>query len=197
MVTPPESAKQMVSTISQGLKKSGRKPEGFDMAGCAWFSVAEQSRAAKDTIRKVIAYFGPYLEEEALKTIGVSLKHFNRIKELVLDPGTSAESLAETLNSFTMVRRAACKKSDELLGFPLLGVPMTVWRDQGKVPDEILKWREAQLATMLMVRYADILLLHSVDGWSLLPNTVLRQNIYTDPQKPIRNEARPVPNRGA
>jgi acetyl-CoA decarbonylase/synthase complex subunit gamma len=48
-----------------------------------------------------------------------------------------------------------------------------------------MKWREAHLAAMLIVRYADVLVMHGDDGWSLLPNTVLRQNIYTDPRKPV------------
>ncbi|MEM2912517.1 MAG: acetyl-CoA decarbonylase/synthase complex subunit gamma, partial [Candidatus Bathyarchaeia archaeon] len=29
---------------------------------------------------------------------------------------------------------------------------------------------------------------HSIDGWVLLPNVVLRQNIYTDPRKPVAVE---------
>jgi acetyl-CoA decarbonylase/synthase complex subunit gamma len=32
------------------------------------------------------------------------------------------------------------------------------------------------------------MILHSVDGWSLLPNVILRQNIYTDPRKPVAVE---------
>jgi acetyl-CoA decarbonylase/synthase complex subunit gamma len=52
------------------------------------------------------------------------------VEDLVLDPGTFAnEGLADTLNNFTMLRRAACKGGEELAGFPLLGVPMTVWMD--------------------------------------------------------------------
>jgi acetyl-CoA decarbonylase/synthase complex subunit gamma len=89
------------------------------------------------------------------------------------------------MNNFTMIRRAACKKGDELCGFPLLGVPMMAWTEKGEAVDEIVKWREAYLASMLIMRYADVLILHSVDGWSLLPNVVLRQNIYTDPGKPV------------
>jgi acetyl-CoA decarbonylase/synthase complex subunit gamma len=89
------------------------------------------------------------------------------------------------LNNFTMIRRAACKNGDELLGFPLIGVPMVAWIEQSDAPEEIVKWREAYLATMLIVRFADIIILHSVDGWSLLPNVILRQNIYTDPRKPV------------
>jgi acetyl-CoA decarbonylase/synthase complex subunit gamma len=41
---------------------------------------------------------------------------------------------------------------------------------------------------MLIVRYADVLIMHETDGWALLPNTVLRQNIYTDPRKPVAVE---------
>ncbi|MCJ7559703.1 acetyl-CoA decarbonylase/synthase complex subunit gamma [Candidatus Bathyarchaeota archaeon] len=108
------------------------------------------------------------------------------VQDLVLDPGTFLnEGLADTLNNFTMLRRAACKVGEALAGFPLMGVPMVAWMDKGEAADEIVKWREAYLAAMLIVRYADVLVIHGADGWSLLPNTVLRQNIYTDPRKPV------------
>ena len=111
------------------------------------------------------------------------------VEDLVLDPGTFAnDGLADTLNNFTMLRRAATKGGEELAGFPLLGIPMVAWADRGEAADEIVKWREAYLAGMLIVRYADALIIHGADGWSLLPNTVLRQNIYTDPRKPVAVE---------
>jgi acetyl-CoA decarbonylase/synthase complex subunit gamma len=112
------------------------------------------------------------------------------IEDLVLDPGTfTNEGLADMLNNFTMIRRAACEKGDELCGFPLMGVPMVAWMERGEAVDEIVKWREAYLASMLIVRFADIVIMHSVDGWSLLPSVVLRQNIYTDPRKPVAVES--------
>jgi acetyl-CoA decarbonylase/synthase complex subunit gamma len=111
------------------------------------------------------------------------------IEDMVLDPGTfSREGLANTLNNFTMIRRAACKKGDKLSGFPLIGVPMVAWMDRDEAPLEIAKWREAYLAAMLIVRFSDILIMHDVDGWALLPPVVLRQNIYTDPRKPVAVE---------
>src|SRR4030043_2425592 len=111
------------------------------------------------------------------------------VQDIVLDPGTFAdEGMTDTLNNFTMLRRAACKAGEELAGFPLLGIPMTAWVDKGELADEIVKWREAYLAGMLIVRYADALIIHGADGWSLLPNAVLRQNIYTDPRKPVAVE---------
>jgi len=108
------------------------------------------------------------------------------VNQLVLDPGTFLdEGLSDTLNGFTALRRAACKLSDELSGFPLIGVPIVVWTDKAKSPEELVKWKEAYLAAMLTVRFADILILHTIDGWALLPLVVLRQNLYTDPRKPV------------
>ncbi len=108
------------------------------------------------------------------------------VTDLVLDPGTfTNEGLPDTINNFTMLRRAACKGGEELAGFPLMGVPMVAWVDRGETAEDLIKWREAYLASMLLVRYADVLVMHGADGWSLLPTTVLRQNIYTDPRKPV------------
>jgi len=112
------------------------------------------------------------------------------VEDLALDPGTfSSDGLGDTLNNFTMIRRAACERGNELCGFPLIGVPMVAWMERGEAVDEIVKWREAYLASMLIVRFADVVILHSVDGWSLLPNVILRQNIYTDPRKPVAVES--------
>jgi len=112
------------------------------------------------------------------------------VENLVLDPGTFLnDGLADTLNNFTMLRRAACKGGEELAGLPLMGVPMVAWMGKGDMADELVKWREAYSAAMLIVRYADVIVMHGTDGWMLLPNTVLRQNIYTDPRKPVAVDA--------
>ena len=123
-----------------------------------------------------------------LKSLTKTLLEYG-VEDLVLDPGTFlGDGLGDTLNNLTMVRRAACKGGDELLGFPTIGVPMVAWMDRGGAPEEVVKWREAYLAAMLVVRFADVIIVHSSDGWTLLPNVVLRQNIYTDPRKPVAVE---------
>jgi acetyl-CoA decarbonylase/synthase complex subunit gamma len=107
------------------------------------------------------------------------------VKDLVLDPGTfTGKELSKTINNFTMVRRNACKGGDDLLGFPLIGIPMTVWSSE-KDSKEMLAWKEAYVASMLISRYADILIMHSIDGWVQLPTVIWRFNIYTDPRKPV------------
>jgi acetyl-CoA decarbonylase/synthase complex subunit gamma len=111
------------------------------------------------------------------------------VEDLVLDPGTFAdEGLSDTLNNFTMVRRNACNKEDKLLAFPLIGTPITAWIGE-EAPEEMLAWKEAYVASMLMSRYADLLIMHSLDGWVQLPTVIWRFNIYTDPRKPVAVES--------
>ncbi len=107
------------------------------------------------------------------------------VEDLVLDPGTfPGEGLSDTINNFTMVRRNACKGGDDLLGFPLVGTPITVWSGE-KDSKEMRAWEESYAASMLISRYADILIMHSLDGWVQLPTVIWRFNIYTDPRKPV------------
>jgi 5,10-methylenetetrahydromethanopterin reductase len=108
MVTPPESAKHMVDAIHAGLRKAERKSADIDIAGCAWFSVSESRLSAQDSIRKIIAYFGPYLEEKALNTIGLSVADFSNIKTYI-SQGRYAE--AEAL------------VNEQMLGLAVVGTP--------------------------------------------------------------------------
>jgi acetyl-CoA decarbonylase/synthase complex subunit gamma len=110
------------------------------------------------------------------------------VKDLALDPGTfPSDGLIDTVNNFTMLRRSSCEKGDELLGFPLIGTPIVAWAEHEKEP-EVARWKEAYIASMLITRYADLLIMHSTDGWVLLPITILRQNLYTDPRRPAAVE---------
>ncbi|MDR1993734.1 MAG: acetyl-CoA decarbonylase/synthase complex subunit gamma [Nitrososphaerota archaeon] len=144
----------------------------------------------KDMAELAIMYDAPLVASapndlNALVSLAKTLQDYG-VKDIVLDPGTFAnDGLADTLNNFTMLRRAATKGGDELAGLPLLGVPMVAWANKGDMADDLVKWRESYIASMLITRFADIIILHNNDGWSLLPTVVLRQNIYTDPRKPV------------
>jgi len=83
MVTPPESASLVVAPIIDGLLAAGREPARFDICGCAWLSVAEDGRAARDHIREVVAYFGPYFGDRTLATIGLAASDFDLIRSLI------------------------------------------------------------------------------------------------------------------
>jgi acetyl-CoA decarbonylase/synthase complex subunit gamma len=124
---------------------------------------------------------------DLLKSLVKTLKEYG-VEDLVLDPGTfPSTGLGDTVNNFTMIRRAACNMGDELLGYPLLGTPIVAWTEPASSPT-VSAWKEAQVASMLIIRFADILIMHGTEGWALLPLAVLRQNIYTDPRKPVAVE---------
>jgi 5,10-methylenetetrahydromethanopterin reductase len=83
MLTPPESAPYMVEHIRRGAREALRSLDGFVVSGCAWLSLSGTPRAAADVMKKMIAYFGPYLEEPALNTIGVSQEDMRPLRERV------------------------------------------------------------------------------------------------------------------
>jgi acetyl-CoA decarbonylase/synthase complex subunit gamma len=121
---------------------------------------------------------------DLLKSMVKTMKEYG-IEDLVLDPGTfTSTGLGDTINNFTMLRRAACEMGDEMVGYPLIGTPITAWTEDASSAT-LNAWKEAQVASMLVTRFADILIMHGTEGWALLPLTVLRQNIYTDPRKPV------------
>jgi len=123
-----------------------------------------------------------------LKSLAKTLKEYD-VNDIVLDPGTFWDSgISTTVDDLTILRLKAINEGDEDLGYPLLGAPMVAWA--GKEEDPLVKeWNEAMLASVLVTRYADVMILHSVSGWSLLPLIFLRQNLYTDPRKPVAVEA--------
>jgi acetyl-CoA decarbonylase/synthase, CODH/ACS complex subunit gamma len=108
------------------------------------------------------------------------------VDDLVLDPGCGFRGdLQETMSALTQIRIAAIREEDELLGYPLAGAPATLWEtlyDEGK---DVVRWKEACLAAMMVVRYVDLLMVSSASKWSTLPLVVLRNNIYNDPRRPV------------
>jgi acetyl-CoA decarbonylase/synthase complex subunit gamma len=97
------------------------------------------------------------------------------VDDLVLDPG--AGTAAGTLALATQLRRLAIKKNRRDLGFPLIAFAGAA------TPEE-----EAVAASQAIAKYAGVVVLDSADPALLYPLLTLRQNVYTDPQKPIQVE---------
>ena len=171
--------------LETGLEVAGKsKPLLYAATKDNWKEMAGLAKAYKCPL----TVFAPN-DLDLLRSL-VSMLLSSGVEDLVLDPGTFPNSgLADTLNNLTMIRRAACKRGDKLLGFPIMGVPLTAWIHNCESAKEIAAWREAYLAAMLTVRFADLLVMHNIDGWALLPLVVLRQNLYTDPRKPAMVKA--------
>ena len=122
-----------------------------------------------------------------IKSLAVTLSR-GGVPGVVLDPGTiyGEGSLAQTLDRFVMLRRAAIEMGDGDVGWPLMGVPAVVWaRKNGTLTNEQaieLASKESLLAASLVLRYADIIVCHTPDMWAMLPVVALRQNVYADPR---------------
>jgi len=92
---------------------------------------------------------------------------------LVLDPG--AGTIAQALTSQTAIRRAALRKRFRPFGFPTISFTRS-----GHPADEVIE------AATYIAKYAGIVVLQRMEPWQLLALMTVRQNIYTDPQKPIQ-----------
>ena len=99
---------------------------------------------------------------------------------LVLDTGK--KPIAEKIWDLTQIRRLSLKKSDRSLGYPVLVI---VEQDD--------PYEEAIEAATYISKYASIVLIRGIEAWQVLSLLTLRQNIYTDPQKPLQIEPKLYP----
>ena len=120
---------------------------------------------------------------EKMKDLVFTLRS-NGVEDIVLDPGTlTGDAIGDTLDNFVMSRRLAVEDKDEDFRYPLLGVPALVRLNNED--DDIKKGTmEATIASTLMNKYADVLILKGSEIWELIPILTLRQSLYTDPRKP-------------
>ena len=100
------------------------------------------------------------------------------LENLVLDPGT--RGFGDSLQIATQLRRLAIKANQRACGFPLITFP-------GEGPDAAQDAAlEAPLAAQHVAKYGGFVVLDHFSPAMVYPLLVLRQNIYTDPQKPIQ-----------
>ena len=97
-------------------------------------------------------------------------------KNLILD--VTAPTIKETFANAVLVRRTAIKDGDRTFGYPSV-VNLGVLCNH----DEHL---ETALAAMFVVKYGSIIVMDKVGYAEALPLYGLRQNIFTDPQKPMK-----------
>lgn len=111
------------------------------------------------------------------------------LRDIVLDPGTLVEGdyLKDTVNNLVMLRRAAIKNIDGL-GYPIFCVPAVVWTIEN--PDPITSaYRESIIASLLLSKYVDVMIMRTLEIWAMMPVITLRQSIYTDPRNPVSVKA--------
>jgi acetyl-CoA decarbonylase/synthase complex subunit gamma len=95
------------------------------------------------------------------------------VTDLVLCPEPG--SLGGVVQDLTTLRRAALKKNHRPVGYPLMAV--------ASGPDPYV---EAAVAATLVAKYAGIVIMKGRSRSEILSVLTMRQNVYTDPQKPIQ-----------
>jgi len=125
-----------------------------------WQAMAELAKGA----RASLSVSAGNLEELAGLTEKIQAAG---VEDLVLNP--ESDSLGNWLTMTTQIRRLALKKNFKPLGYPLIAFP-----------------HNSLAAAQSIAKYAGFIVLDSFSPGLVYPLLVLRQNIYTDPQKPIQ-----------
>ncbi|HLA43430.1 MAG TPA: hypothetical protein VJZ27_08355, partial [Aggregatilineales bacterium] len=110
---------------------------------------------------------------ESLEELAELTEHIKAagVQDLVLSPATT--QMNKLLTMSTQIRRLALKKNFRPLGYPILTLP-------GDPASEIM------VAAQSIAKYAGFIVLDTFQPETTYPLLVLRENIFTDPQKPIQ-----------
>ena len=108
-------------------------------------------------------------------------------KNLVLD--VTGANAKETLANAVFVRRTAIKDGDRTMGYPSIVNLAKIAKGDKRL--------QTALAAMFVEKYGSIIVMSEMSYAQALPLYGLRQNIFTDPQKPMKVEAKIYPLNGA
>ena len=108
-------------------------------------------------------------------------------KNLILDVG--CVSIKDAFAGAVQIRRAALKSNNRTFGYPSLV-------NVGKLAPGN-EYLQTALASVFTLKYGSIIVMESMNYAQALPLYGLRQNIYTDPQKPMKVEPGIYPLNGA
>jgi acetyl-CoA decarbonylase/synthase complex subunit gamma len=99
------------------------------------------------------------------------------VQDIVIDPGS--RSVKQAFQDEVIIRNTALAGKFRPLGYPTITFPC-------EMTDNPMK--EAIIASMLVSKYAGVIVLSDLYGESLFPLLVQRMNIFTDPQRPLATE---------
>ncbi len=125
---PPEVMEGVVARIRTGAARAKRSLEGFDLAACVWWSMSETREEAEETLRPLIAFYGPSLRAETLAPIGLAPSDFDEIRR--------AWQAGD-------VRRAASLVRPEMFRLAISGTP-------DEIADRI-RWLQAEGVTQISI----------------------------------------------
>ncbi len=101
------------------------------------------------------------------------------LKDLVIDFGS--RTMKQSFADHVAARRLAIQKTFRDLGFPTIAFPC-------EMTDDFMM--EAMYAATFIAKYASIVVLSDLKGENTFPLLLERLNIYTDPQRPMKTDAK-------
>ena len=99
-------------------------------------------------------------------------------KNLIIDVGVS--SVKEAYKTAVLLRRTAIKDGDRSCGYPSLVQANVLAKGDSHL--------QAALASLFTMKYGSVVVLEDMTYAQALPLYGLRQNVFTDPQKPMKVE---------
>jgi acetyl-CoA decarbonylase/synthase, CODH/ACS complex subunit gamma len=149
------------AVMAEGLRVvEGEVPMIYAADASNWEAMADLAKQYKSAL----AVTAPTLEELAELTEKIKAKG---VEDLVLDP--DGNGMSSSVSKNTQIRRLALKKNFKALGYPTISFPV-----------------DEASAAQAIAKYSGFVVLDHFAPELAYPLLVLRQNIYTDPQKPIQ-----------
>ena len=108
-------------------------------------------------------------------------------KNLMID--TTEDTIKETFATTVQSRRAAIKDTDRTFGYPSIVNLVKIAKGD--------KYMQQALVSLFTMKYGSIIVLEELGYAEALPLFGLRQNLFTDPQKPMKVEPGIYPLNGA
>lgn len=143
------------------------------ICGARGANFKEMAKLSKDNKVPLVA------SAQTLEGLEGLVKNLNAegVTEIVLDTGD--KDITEKLWDLTQIRKLALKKAFRIFGYPVI----TFTRSEDP-------YQEIAEAATYIAKYSGIVILKTKDPWAVLPLLTERQNIYTDPQKPLQVESK-------
>ncbi len=99
-------------------------------------------------------------------------------ENIILDYDLTNKNLASVIEDMTKIRRLGIQSRDEKFAHPVMT----------KISGRKSDYEKLSIASFLLCRYSSIIVFDTFDKAMLTTLMTLRQNIYTDPQKPLQVE---------
>lgn len=153
------------NVIAAGLQAvDGERPLIYGADSTNWEAMA--NLAKKHQANLAVVANDPAKALDQLAEITEKIKGIG-VEDIVLDP--NGRNLGEDLALNTQIRRLALKKNFRALGYPIISFPAS-----------------GAAAAQDIAKYSGFIVLEGFAPELVYPILVLRQNMYTDPQKPIQ-----------